>query len=248
MSRLFKYLVVVLFILPFNSFGQETIRGVVLNYGTEVRIDGVEITNLRTKQLFLSNGLGLFNVIGLVGDTLRIVKTGFNEQNFVIPSTDDIVIRLKSITELRAVNVYGVTKEQEMQDIMKDYRKQGNYYNGKPPVLAYVFNPISALHEAFGKTGKRVRRFREFANYEKDELLVDRKFSKTLVASLTGLKDEDLTNFVLIYRPSYELAKNWNEYDATAYIKKAFLQFEENGRPKASSLPKLNIPELSKER
>jgi len=248
MSNLFKYLLISFISLPAIAFGQKTIKGVVLNYSTEVRIDGADIINLRTQQRFESNGLGLFNVIGSIGDTLRVAKVGFNEKNVVITSEDDLIIRLKGITELRAVNVYGITKEQEMDNIMKDYRKQGSYYNGKPPVLAYIFTPISALHEAFGKTGKRAKRFREYVDYEQDELLIDRKFSKTFVATLTGLKDPDLTNFVLIYRPSYETVRYWNEYDARAYIKKAFAQFEANGRPAATTLPKLEIPELSKEK
>jgi len=233
--------------LPNTLFGQDGIRGVVLDYATEVRIGDAEITNLRTQQTLISNGLGIFNVTGIIGDTLKIARAGYNEQNIVISSNDDIVVRLKGITELRAVDVYGTTKEQEMQDAMDDYRKQGSYYKGKPPVLAYIFNPISALHEAFGKTGQRAKRFNEYISYEQEELLIDRKFNRSLITSLTGLKDDDLTNFMLIYRPSNELVKNWNEYDATSYIKKAFTKFEADGRPKAPSLPKLVIPELSRE-
>lgn len=248
MSCLLKYWGVLFFFLPFVSFGQQSIKGVVLDYATEERIDGAVILNFRTQQSFESNGLGLFTVTGAIGDTLRIAKTGFNEQDVVITSDEDVIVRLKGITELKAVNVYGTTKEQEMDNIMKDYRKQGSYYNGKPPMLAYIFNPISALHEAFGKTGKRAKRFNEYINYEQDELLIDRKFSKTLVASLTGLKEPDLTNFVLAYRPSYETVRYWNEYDARTYIKKAFAQFEKEGLPPTSTLPKIEIPELSKEK
>lgn len=247
MNRLLKYIIPLCFLLPNILFGQEGIRGVVLDYGTEVRIGDAGVVNLRTQQSSITNGLGLFNIVGAVGDTLRVTKTGYNEQNIIITSAEDIVIRLKGITELRTVDVYGVTKEQEMQDIMNDYRKQGSYYNGKPPVLAYIFNPISALQEAFGKTGQRARRFQDYISYEQEELLVDRKFNKTLVASLTDLKDEDLTNFMLIYRPSSDLARNWNDYDATSYIKKAFIKFDSEGRPKAPTLPKLVIPELSRE-
>lgn len=233
--------------MPNTLFGQDGIRGVVLDYATEVRIGDAEITNLRTQQTLISNGLGIFNVTGNIGDTLKIARAGYNEQNIVISSNDDIVVRLKGITELRAVDVYGTTKKQEMQDAMDDYRKQGSYYKGKPPVLAYIFNPISALHEAFGKTGQRAKRFNEYISYEQEELLIDRKFNRSLITSLTDLKDDDLTNFMLIYRPSNELVKNWNEYDATSYIKKAFTKFEADGRPKAPSLPKLVIPELSRE-
>src|SRR5690606_2413150 len=216
----FKYLGVLFFLFPFISFAQKTVKGVVLNYGNEVRIEGADVVNLKTNQVFESNGLGLFNVIASLGDTIRVSKVGFNEQNIVISSEDDLIIRLKGITELRAVDVYGITKEQEMKNIMKDYRKQGSYYNGKPPALAYIFSPLSALHEKFGKAGKRAKRFQEYVNYEQDELIVDRKFSKALIADLTGLKNQELTNFLLTYRPSYETVRYWNEYDARSYIKK----------------------------
>jgi hypothetical protein len=247
MKRLIKYITIISFLLPNTLFGQEGIRGVVLDYATEVRIGNAEITNLRTQQTVISNGLGIFNSVGIVGDTLKVARVGYNEQNILIASSDDIVIRLKGITELKAVNIYGITKEQEMQDVVNDYRKQGSYHNGKPPVLAYIFNPISSLHEAFGKTGQRARRFQEYISYEQEELLVDRKFNRSLITSLTELTDDDLTNFILIYRPSSDQVKNWNDYDATSYIKRAFIKFEQEGRPKAPTLPKLVIPELSRE-
>src|SRR5690606_3719130 len=247
MSCLFKYLGIFIVLMPFYSFGQKSVNGVILNYATEVRIDGAEVINLNTQKVYVSNGLGLFTVLGSVGDTLRVIKTGFNEQNIVISSEDDIIVRLKGITELEAVNVYGTTKEQAMTDAMKDYRKQGSYYNGKPPVLAYIFSPISALHETFGKTGKRAKRFQSYLNYEQDELLIDRKFNKAFVASLTGLEEPELTNFRLAYRPSYETVRYWNEYDARTYVKKAYTQYEKHGIPPTSTLPKIEIPELSKE-
>lgn len=233
-------------LLPAIGLGQETVRGVILNSSNDTRIGDVEIRNLRSDDRFLSNTLGLFNVVGLKGDTLRIFKEGYNEQNLILESTEDIIIRLSPIsTQLRTVTIYGKTKEQEMQDVMEQYRKQGSYYNGKPPVLAYIFNPISALSETFGKTGKRSRRFQSYMSYEQDQLLVDRKFNESLITSLTELEGKDLENFVIIYRPSYDRVRNWNEYDATNYIMKAFEQFESNGRPAAPKLPDFTAPDLS---
>src|SRR5690606_422406 len=124
MNCLIKYIIIACFLLPNTVFGQEAMRGVVLDYATEVRIGNAEITNLRTQQSVVSDGLGIFNIAGIIGDTLKIASTGYNEQNIVISSADDIVVRLKGITELKAVNVYGTTKEQELQGVMNDYRKQ----------------------------------------------------------------------------------------------------------------------------
>src|SRR5690554_5893542 len=133
MNCLIRYIIILCFLFPNTLFGQDPFRGVILDYSTEIRIGNAEITNQRTQQSIISNGLGIFNITGIVGDTLLITSAGYNEQKVVISSTDDIVIRLKGITELRAVDVYGTTKEQEIEDAMDDYRKQGSHYRGKPP-------------------------------------------------------------------------------------------------------------------
>lgn len=246
MDRLYKIILLFFILLPATGWGQETVRGVVLNSSNDTRIGDVEIRNLQSADRFVSNTLGLFNAVGVLGDTLRIFKEGYNELNIVLESTDDLIVRLSPIsTQLRTVNIYGQTKEQQMQDVLEQYRKQGSYYNGKPPVLAYIFNPISALSETFGKAGKRSRRFQSYMSYEQDQLIVDRKFNESLITSLTKLKGKDLENFIVIYRPSHDRAKNWNEYDATNYIMKAFEQFESNGRPDAPKLPEFTAPDLS---
>jgi len=245
----FSFLILSLILLmPAWSFAQTNVRGVILNYANEARVDGAEIVNLRTGQRVLSNGLGIFQVAATTGDTLRVSMVGFNEQQVPVLSEDDLIIRLRGITELRAVNVYGTTKQQEHQGILEDYRSQGSYYNGKPSALAYIFTPISALHERFGKTGKRIRRFKEYMSFEQGELLVERKFNISLVSSLTGLKDTALVNFMQIYRPSAQEVSDWNEYDATSYIKRALEQYNSGQRPQRPSLPKVYIPELSRDK
>src|SRR5690554_114344 len=248
MSRFLIIFLSFILLLPAWSLAQTNIRGVVLNYANEARVGGAEIANLRTGQRVESNGLGIFNIAANTGDTLRVAMVGFNEQQVQVRTEDDLIIRLKGITELRAVNVYGITKQQEHQEILEDYRSQGSYYDGKPSALAYIFTPISALHERFGKTGKRIRRFKDYMSFEQGELLVERKFNISLVSSLTGLKDTALVNFMQIYRPSAQEVSDWNEYDATSYIKRALEQYNSGQRPQRPSLPKVYIPELSREK
>lgn len=248
MNRLSVITSILFLLLPAWVLAQTNVRGVVLNYANEARVSGAEIANLRTGQVVVSNGLGIFNMAAQVGDTLRVAMVGFNEQKVPVLSEEDLIVRLRGITELRAVNVYGMTKGQEHQGVLEDFRSQGSYYDGKPSTLAYIFTPIAALHERFGKTGKRIRRFKEYMTYEQGELLVERKFNRTLVSSLTGLKDTALVNFMQIYRPSAEEVSDWNEYDATSYIKRALEQYKSGQRPQRPSLPKVYIPELSREK
>jgi hypothetical protein len=221
-------------------------RGAVMDYEDGKRIAGAEIINLNSKEKILSNTMGVFSIKGKEGDTLRITRSDYSEMETILHGTADVIIRLKTSFQLKEVNVYGQSKKDQLDDVMNDFRKKGNYYNGKPPALAYVLSPISALYGLLGKTPKNARRFQSYMNFELEQSMVDRKFNINLVQASTGLSGEDLLNFMDIYRPSFYQAEKWNEYDARTYIKKSFDNFEASGRPSTPKLPKIEIPKQEK--
>src|SRR5690606_12573122 len=114
-------------------------------------------------------------------------------------------------------------------------------YNGKPPPLSYVFTPVTALYELLGRTPRNARRFQNYMNNELEQQVIDRKFNRAVVAKYTGLAGDDLTNFMAWYRPSYDRAQHWNEYDIINYLQRSMEQFEKDGRPVMQGLPKLEI-------
>lgn len=221
-------------------------QGVVLDSEDGKRIGGAEVLNLRTHQRISTNSMGVFVISGRVSDSVKVWKSNYTEGVSVIQPSADIIVRLKPAIMLREVNVYGETKEKQLQDVMQDFRKQGVFYNGKPPALSYIFTPITALHELLGKAPKNARRFQRYMNIELEQTLVDQKFNMRLIQSVTGLTGEDLINFMSLYRPSFRTAEHWNDYDVRTYIKSSFDQFEASGRPAAPKLPKLEIPPQEK--
>ncbi len=238
-----------LFYLGINSKAmaqQVEYKGAVMDYEEGKRIAEAEITNLSSGDKILTNTMGVFSIKGREGDTLRIYKSDYKEAITVLRGVEDVIIRLHPAFLLKEVNVYGQSKKDQLEDVMDDFRKKGNYYNGKPPALAYVFTPISALYGLIGKTPKNARRFQKYMNFELEQSTVDRKFTTRIVEEYTGLSGKDLANFMSIYRPSFQQAEKWNEYDARAYIKRSFDLFEANGRPAAPRLPKVEIPPQEK--
>lgn len=213
-----------------------------MDYEDGKRIAGAEVLNLSSKEIIRTDAMGVFSIKGKEGDTLRIKSPDYNDMETALHGVSDVIVRLKPSFLLREVNVYGESKKDQLDDVMNDFRKKGNYFNGKPPPLAYVFSPISALYGLLGKTPKNARRFQKYMNFELEQSLVDRKFTINLVQATTGLSGEDLINFMDIYRPSFHQAEHWNEYDVRSYIKKSFDNFEANGRPAAPKLPKVEIP------
>jgi len=231
---------VCLFSLGLSAQEAGTIRGIVVEAGTSTRLGSATIINKRTGQTTASGSLGTFEINATVGDTLTAALMGYQTATVEVKTLSDILVDLKKGSiMLEQVDVNRMSKEAELRDAMRGYRKQGVYFDGKPPALAYIFNPITSLYELLGRTPRNARRFSNYMEREIAETDVDQKFSRGKIQELTGLESEDLTNFMIWYRPSPEQAQYWSEYDVTAYIVQSFKQFDRDGRPAAPKLPKL---------
>lgn len=233
---------VLLIITSLRSLAQESLQGIVVEKGTPKRVAEATITNRRTLEKALSNNEGGFVIPAKPGDTLIVTKYAYSSEYYTIVDPKNIVINLNPIIELETVTITGKTRKDELKDIMDDYRKQGVYNNGKTKPLQYVFNPLSALYNTFSRSAKNARRFSSYAENEIQETEVDKKFNKYNVSEITGLEGDDLINFMALYRPTFNQSRYWNEYDIRDYLKASLKKFEEDGRPKADTLPELNIP------
>jgi hypothetical protein len=214
----------------FWSFAQESgiVKGVVMENGTANRIASASIFNKRTNGTVKSNDFGLFQIQGLIGDTLVVYKQDYMDIEVVIPSEKDLLVQLKrGATTLDQVNIYGQTKRQDMDDIKQEFRNKGSYYAGKPPLLSYVFTPLTALYELFGRTPKNAKRFNKYYTSEVQQTEIDGFFNESKIRKHTDLKDKELEDFMLNYRPDYEVVKKWTEYDAIKYIRDAYKKYKE---------------------
>jgi hypothetical protein len=200
------------------------LKGVVMENGSNNRIALSEISNKRNKFTVGSNDLGIFQIRALIGDTLVVIKRDFGDKQIVVVSQEDIVVRMNRTT-LNTVNIYGQTKKEELNNMKQEYRNKGSFYAGKPPLLSYVFTPLTALYELFGKTPKNAKRFNKYYNNEMQQTEIDAFFNEELIKKNTPLTGKDLENFMLNYRPDFEKAKNWTNYDAIKHIRDSYVQY-----------------------
>lgn len=222
------------------------LHGVVFEKGSSTRISKAQISNPKYQLVSQSDGLGLFTIQSAIGDTLKISKAGFTDQILIVSSFQDLIIQLSKPIQLAEVNVTAQSKKQELDEIKKQYRGKGSFYGGKPPPLAYIFSPITALYELIGKTPGQARRFNNYYSRELQESEIDRRFNSYTVKPLTLYEGKDLQNFLLLYRPPFDQLQQWSDYDLVNYIKKSAIAFDAAGRPAAQILPKLpKAPDLS---
>ena len=227
----FKYIILIfcLTTVVFSAQAQQTglIKGVVMEKGTPNRVAMAEIWNKRTDGSVRSNDLGLFQIKAIVGDTLMIFKQDFANLQLVVATEKDMLVHLmRESNTLSQVNIYGQTKKQEMEDIKREFRNKGSYYAGKPPVLSYILSPLTAVYELFGRTPKNAKRFNNYYVSELQQTEIDRYFNETKIQKYTDLKGKQLEDFMLNYRPDYEVVKKWAEYDAIKYIQDTYKKYK----------------------
>jgi len=228
--RLTFYSLIVLGIgTAFQSFAQQdfALTGVLFERGANVRIALAEVKNKRSGFSAGSNDMGIFSIKANIGDTLLVMKRNFNDLEVVVRSNKDLVLYLNRGTTLNEVVVTGQTKKQTLDELKKDFRDKGSFYGGKPPFLSFLASPLTAIYELFGKTPRQARRFNRMYQTEMQDNVVDQLFNKTTINQHTGLTGKALENFMVDYRPDFEKAKTWTNYDAIKWINESFKKYSD---------------------
>ncbi len=207
------------------------LKGVIFQRQSDFRIANALVFNLKNKITVGTDYTGAFSIKATLGDTLKIFKKDYSDNYYVVENQNDAVIQLSQVIQLNEVRIVGQSKKQELDEAMRQYRGQGSFYNGKPPVLAAIASPITGLYELFGKTPGQARRFQAFSKTETEQINIDKRFNKTVVKENTDLTDTQVDVFVDVYRPSYDQLSRWNEYDLINYIKTSAKQLKDGKAP-----------------
>ncbi len=204
----------------------------------------VLITNLRSNDMISCDQLGSFAIKAAIGDTLLFRKISCAEQKIAVNSPKDLIVYMQSVVKLDEVTVRGQTKRQELKEVMGQYRSEGTFYDGKPPVLSFLASPITAFYELFGKTPGEARRFAVYSKQELEYAEVERRYTLVLVKRVTNTSDSTAKKFMNYYTPSFEDLKEWDDYELIRRIKRAYQYYDKN-RDK-ERLQQINAPTFLK--
>ncbi|MCY1503777.1 hypothetical protein D9M68_379180 [compost metagenome] len=208
------------------------VNGVVFDKETKLRIALAEVRNKRSGYSVGSNDMGIFTIGARIGDTLLIIKRGYNDQELAIKSAADLVLYLNRGITLNTVEIIGQSKKQALDEIRREFKNKGSFHAGKPSFLSFIFTPLTAIYELVGRTPKNARRFNRYYVTEMQQSQIDLFFNKSIISSQTGLSGRDLDNFMMNYRPPYDQAKNWNTYDGLKWIKDSYKKYSDTAGKK----------------
>jgi hypothetical protein len=243
-----KFFFIIMFCLGFllEAKAQDTfvLKGVISRNISVERLAQVLITNLRTKNIMMSDELGWFSINAAIGDTLLFNKTNYTDLKVVVKAKEDIPVYMQPVIVLDQVTINGQSKRQELNDVMKDYHRQGIYYNGKPPVLSFLTSPLTGLYELFGKGPGQARRFAAFSKGELEFAEIRRRYNRAMVMRVTNTDSTTAKRFMEYYSPTYEDLKQWNDYELIKQVKKSY-EYYHNSADK-EKLEQLNQPTFIK--
>ncbi|UOE49380.1 hypothetical protein MTO98_33850 [Mucilaginibacter sp. SMC90] len=202
----------------------------LISASDSTKISGAKIINKTSKDSTISDNTGGFCIRAIIGDTLCISKQGYTSFKLSIANVKYLEAKLQRVVDLSEVTIRAKSVRQEQMEVIDQYRSKGIYYNGKPPLSAYLplpgGTPLTVLHELFGGDTKREKRFIQNAEKERETIEINRRFNVPLVSKMTGLTGRKLNDFMDVYRPDYQKCKRWSDYEAITYIKKCYNSYQ----------------------
>lgn len=207
------------FFICFYTTGQNmTIAGLVTF--NAMRQSGVVVKNINRHVQSISNDRGEFAILAQAGDTLISSEETYIKDTLQVTDQPFFIIQLKNNPlMLKGVLVKGspITAEEAYAKNKKDYKEI--YRIGDKSNIIGPDN-IDKIWSALSKEGNDARKLQRTLTTDYKSNLVNRRFTKKLVASITGYKDTTLDNFMIKYRPTFKMIQKATDYDLIRYIKK----------------------------
>lgn len=126
-------------------------------------------------------------------------------------------------------------------DSLSNRQMYADVFNYKKPKFN-PFSPVTSMVNLFSQGYlNRQKRYREFAISNEQEGYVDSRFTRSYVAKITGIQDDEiLREFMNKYRPTYQQMQGMVELTLGQYILDSYAKFkQEKARAKPTNQPEV---------
>ncbi|MDB5232300.1 MAG: hypothetical protein JWN76_3105 [Chitinophagaceae bacterium] len=216
-----------------------TIQGTIYDFLNRKPVEGVSV--ISNKGLgSTSDSLGRYSISVLKNDSIWFAFLGKNTMRYAAdtisnPSAFDIGLRL-DIKFLPDVKVRSTNYHLDSLMNRKDYAK---IFNFKKPGISlstnqnYVPGSVSVgldLDEFINmfrfKRNRQILSLQQRLLQQEQDKYINHRFSKRFVKQLTNLESTALDEFILLYKPAYELLQMMNDLELGYYIQQSFKHYE----------------------
>ncbi len=252
-----KKVIWILFLFSLFGVGycqQRQYTGMVLDGITFQPLSGASIYNMNTKRFAFTDKEGRFTIQISLQDTLVISKSIYRQlvvevDDKIFYGKEDFFLYYKA-TMLKEVNIIAINPSYEgfkkdivtlelpeyyrrAEDVkLSEFDKANAVYKSEGNILslggAITTSPITYLYDKYSHKGKMNRLYNEMVSYEEEVERIQDKYNREIVQELTGLKDQELINFMMYCRFSYYDLVRMSDEEIRSKIKSKYFDYQYN--------------------
>ncbi|WP_041649942.1 carboxypeptidase-like regulatory domain-containing protein [Marivirga tractuosa] len=232
--------------MSISALGQtQELQGEITSSADSSPIEGTHIVNTTANRMAISDENGSFYLIAKEGDTLVVSNVNYNTKQFIVKNSKFLTISLNPASiQLEEVRVSNLpeTEADFRNRIVKMGVQADNSFEiaGMPPAkskgkipknydpdytnsVGYAINkPISFIVKKISKAHKNKLKYYQTVANKESTISNSKKYNPEIVSELTGLKGDELTDFIQYLDLDPAFVKRSSEYDIAVRILKEF--------------------------
>ncbi len=243
---MYKCIILFLLAFPFYLKAQTVTTGTVYDYSKKyLPLPGVIVRNLKTKTATVTTNTGKFTLGAKVGDTLEFSLLGYHTDTLYLTNLLQKQIYLPQYSNsLNDVNIQGVKINSSILNARDSMAENPTLLStGGNLQRKGMHDRVGGLALNLGYGKNRRQQIAEQEIEEKEHYLnqIDEHFNPKSISEYIKFTDEEMKDFMVLYRPSVERVKTDQPFNYTLYIVRAISAWKKlpPEQRKLKDLPKL---------
>ncbi len=221
------------------------LKGYILQKDTSKPISGASIFNKQKLTGTLSNVKGAFMIRMHKTDTIYIQCMGYQPMLFYFADTAaefPNIVKFpleQKVYELPVVSVYGYRIRRRYKPVEIDLRRTDHLtidlgpsrgsaagFAGRNDYLLPAGLSLGDIYEMFSAKAKEQRKVRELELMDHVKKYIHKRYNKNFVSQYSGLKGDELDNFMRFCPPPERLVIDGTDYELAYHIRQCLLDFQ----------------------
>lgn len=218
---------ILLFLLRQNLFAQElAVEGMVLDRDTKQRLTGAFIKNIQTGLGLYNNSRGEFRTKLFLDCVLEASLKGYQADTLSANAEHTVLIFYlkRQVILLPEVHIKerGKSPQAQFRDAREVYSSAYALGDGRSSLLQDRGFGIDGLYSLFSREGRNARHLQALILGDYQWAVVSSRYNSDLVSRVTGLRGQNLIDFMQQYRPNYDFVLRANDYEMVRFIKYSY--------------------------
>ena len=195
----------------------------------------VNVLNQRVRGGTMTDKEGKFSVQADPTDTLTFKSLGYIDKKVPVSEMmkENAVVTMAPVryelngvevtAEKQKVNMSGLLDHAKMSNIPSELRGE---FTTKPKLLTAIFHPTSFLYYKFSKDEKEKRNTLVAIRTDREWQLFSLVYNKEIAARVTGLKGDELDNFMVYFNAFSNLRFSATTYEVEKRLKEMLKEYK----------------------